>query len=96
MTNVKSDLDNTNYYQQSIFYPDPRSFNVNQSGVATFAPKAINSPLNSNTVNLQVKPLISITAQPDSITEDLDNTISVSLPSEELSPHGTLNLMVEL
>ena len=78
LTDVKSDLDDTNYYQQSIFYPDPRSFNVNQSGVATFAPKAINSPLNSNTVNLQVKPLISITAQPDSITEDLDNTISVS------------------
>jgi len=78
LTDVKSDLDNTNYYQQSIFYPDARSYNQNLTGVATFAPKATNSPLISNVVNLQVKPLISIVAQPDSVTEDLDNTINVS------------------
>jgi hypothetical protein len=78
LSNLNSDSDDTNYFQQAIFYPDSRSFNVAQSGVSTFAPRAVNSPLNSTIVNLQVKPLISVITQPDSVTEDLDNTISVS------------------
>ena len=49
--------------QRAIFYPD-----TTRVGIQTFQPGASNSPLDSNTVTLSVKGVITITQQPDSNT----------------------------
>lgn len=49
--------------QRAIFYPD-----TTRVGIQTFQPGASNSPIDSNTVTLSVKGVITITQQPDSNT----------------------------
>jgi len=49
--------------QRAIFYPDPT-----RVGIQTFQPTASNSPLNSDTVTLDIRSVITITEQPDSDT----------------------------
>jgi len=49
--------------QRAIFYPD-----TTRVGIQTFQPGASNSPIDSNTVTLSVKGVITISQQPDSNT----------------------------
>ena len=52
-----------NIFQRAIYYPD-----LTRSGIQTFEPGASNSPLNSDTVTLDIRAVITITEQPDSDT----------------------------
>lgn len=52
-----------NIFQSAIYYPD-----LTRSGIQTFEPGASNSPLNSNTITLDIRGIITITEQPDSDT----------------------------
>lgn len=71
--------------QYAIFYPD-----TTRSGIQTFEPAAINSPLKMGTVILNVKPLITITQHPDAVGQGSSVsaatfTISPALPSGDTS-----------
>lgn len=64
LTNLTAVSDNGRQInQRAIFYPD-----TTRVGIQTFQPGASNSPLDSNTVTLSVKGVITITQQPDSNT----------------------------
>ena len=52
-----------NIFQRAIYYPD-----TTRSGIQTFEPGASNSPLDSDTVTLDIRAIITITEQPDSDT----------------------------
>ena len=52
-----------NIFQRAIYYPD-----LTRSGIQTFEPGATNSPLNSDTVTLDIRAITTITEQPDSDT----------------------------
>lgn len=64
LSNLTASSNGRQITQRAIFYPD-----ATRVGILTFQPGASNSPLDSNTVTLSVRGIITIVRQPDSSTQ---------------------------
>jgi len=76
---------NLSIFQRAIYYPD-----LTRTGIQTFEPGAGNSPLDSDSVSLDILSVISITSQPDA--EGGDEYSAQTLTVSPATPNGTIEI----